>query len=147
MKTKIFLFVCGLALFLPSCSNVTKGTKENMQSEVGAGQLATPAQQAEAAGVTVEQLFTMPKEQKEMRMEAMKLFPYLEVKDGMFVLNITAKEAQKLGVSKEAYDLQVKNLASTNAFLKKAKEEGKTVEIPDLNELKKRVEAAQKQNK
>lgn len=118
-----------------------------MQSEVSADQLATLAQQAEASGVSVDELLTMPKEQKEMRMQAMKLFPYLEVKDGMFVLNITAKEAQKLGVSKEAYDLQVKNLASTNAFLKKAKEEGKTVEIPDLSELKKRAEAAQKQNK
>lgn len=73
---------------------------------------------------------------REQRRASMILTPYLEMKDSCYVLDISEKDAEKLGVSAAVYKKVVQGLDDSNAAIARARKEGMHLTFPDLDELK-----------
>lgn len=81
-------------------------------------------------------LNSLSPEAKEHREASMKLADYLEIENDLYVLKISKKDAQKLGISSDIYNKILKDLDITNKEIRKIRQNGGKIDLLDIKKEK-----------
>lgn len=130
---KIYLTFSLVLLSLFSCYDYNLSPQNNAVS-VRDRHYSSPAEEARAVALPINELDRFPKDIKDKRAASVILLKYVEIKNDLYTLNISMKDAKQLGVDEDLYMGALKDLEASNKAIVEARKRGDTLELPDPKE-------------
>ena len=139
---KIFLMMLAVSSAVFAFTSCSKSFDDevNLKTRV----YASEVEEARALAVPVESLKDIPQHVRVQRAAAVILSSYVTLHGDRYTLDISAEEAEKLGVTEDLYNAVKKDLDKSNESIQKAIDNG---EKPNLPDVKKQAEEYKKTGK
>ena len=116
-------------IYLPACSN-TDITDDNSSAKLIEESTTDPGEEYRQQRFSEQEL-------EKMKRNYEILIPHIKISDDSmsYIIDLSEKDALRIGVDKEYYDMTVQSINSTNAALKEAFDNGYKVDMVDFKNL------------
>ena len=139
-QTTLYTLTFILALFvgvLTSCSNDDSCIQKN-PNNIKTRAYSSQIEEAKALALPINEVNSIPKEIKDKRAAAVILSNYISIKDSLYSLDISEKDAQTIGVDADLYNSVLQDLKNTNKAITEARLHGEKVSLPNVKEESKK---------